>query len=76
MQPSFWLDQPSRALRIIRLLWVLATTGLLERLMFASYFGEPFNRSAQCPGLWASLLLKAAVPASGAILPLSSRAGA
>jgi hypothetical protein len=69
-QPSFWLDQPSRALRIIRLLWVLATTGLLVRLMFASYFGEPFNRGAQSPELWASFLLKVAVPASGAILEI------
>jgi hypothetical protein len=69
-QPSFWLDQPSRALRIIRLLWVLATTGLLVRPMFASYFGEPFNRGAQSLELWASFLVKAAVPASGVILEI------
>jgi hypothetical protein len=38
--------------------------------MFASYFGEPFNRGAQSLELWASFLVKAAVPASGVILEI------
>jgi hypothetical protein len=68
--PSFWLDKPSKTIRVIRFLWVFATTVILVRLMFESYFGEPFNREAQSPENWAWFLVKAIIPASGTVLEL------
>src|ERR1700739_129483 len=67
-QPFFWLDRPSRVFRIVRLLWVLATTSIFVSFLFVSRFGQPFNREAQSVGLWVWFLLIAGVPVSGAIL--------
>jgi len=46
----------------------LATTGIVIRVVFAFDFGQPFNRKAHSLGLWASFLVVAAIPVSGAIL--------
>jgi hypothetical protein len=69
-QPNFWLDRPGRLIRVVRVLWVSVTSGILVRLLFGSHFGQPFNRAAQSPELWTSFLLKAAIPVIGAILEI------